>query len=148
MIWKQSGGKPAPEIAVEIAEAAAKEFGVPVGILLGTAERETNFRKGLKSSAGAVGVVQFLPRYKRDYYRYAGFEFELEEWEALRGLAAVYVTYASWGAKRHGLTGADCWRFAVGCHRYGQNSKTTLNMQNKRVKDIEACMRRNGVWYD
>lgn len=148
MIWKQSDGKAAPNAAVSIAQAASAEFGVPVGILLGTVERESNFRLWLVSSAGAVGPCQFLKKYEKEYYRYAGFEFDLSGLESMRGLAAVYATYARWGAERYGFAGADRWRYAVSCHRYGQNSPTSRNMQNKRVRDIEACMRRNGVWYD
>lgn len=148
MIWKQANGCKPPGIAMAEAQMAAMKYKVPVGILLGTVERETNFRLGLVSSVGAVGPCQFMPQYTNDYYRYAGFEFDLYGWESIRGLAAVYVTYARCGAERYGLKGEDCWRFAVGCHRYGQNSATTRDMQNKRVRDIETCMRRNGVWYD
>lgn len=148
MIWKQAGGRKPPGIAIAEAQTSAKEFGVPVGILLGTVERETNFRPWLVSYAGAVGPCQFLRKYEKEYYRYAGFEFDLTSWESIRGLAAVYVTYAKWGAERYGLSGDDRWRYAVSCHRYGQNSPTSLKMNNKRVRDIEACMRRNGVWYD
>lgn len=148
MEWMLEHGKLAPQEAVDVAEAAAKEFGVPLGILLGTCECETDFRLGLVSSAGAVGPCQFLPKYAADYYRYAGFVFDLEGWDALRGAAAVFLTYASWGRERHGLQGEDAWRFAVSAHRYGQNSQTCLDRQNKRVMDIEAHMRRNGLWYD
>lgn len=147
MIWKQEGGRAANTKAVEIAEKAAKELQVPVGILLGTCECETNFRLSLTSSAGAVGPVQFLPKYAGDYYRYAGFTFALDEWDALRGLAGVYKTYAKWAKDRYGLRDDDVWRFAVSAHRYGQNSKTCLDMKNKRVTDIERHMRRNNVWY-
>lgn len=148
MEWVLEHGQPAPQEAVDVAEAAAKEFGVPLGILLGTCECETDFRLGLVSSAGAVGPMQFLPGYAADYYRYAGFVFDLEGWDALRGAAAVFLTYAAWGRERHGLQGEDAWRFAVSAHRYGQNSQTCLDRQNKRVMDIEAHMRRNGLWYD
>ena len=98
MIWKQADGKAAPNAALVIAQAASAEFGVPVGILLGTVERETNFRPWLVSSAGAVGPCQFLRKYEKEYYRYAGFEFDLTSWKSIRGLAAVYVAYAKWGA--------------------------------------------------
>lgn len=148
MEWMLEHGKLAPQEAVDVAEAAAKEFGVPLGILLSSCECETDFRLGLVSSAGAVGPMQFLPGYAADYYRYAGFVFDLEGWDALRGAAAVFLTYASWGRERHGLQGEDAWRFAVSAHRYGQNSQTCLDRQNKRVMDIEAHMRRNGLWYD
>lgn len=148
MEWKQYGGKYAPENAVQIAEAAAKEFGVPVGILLGTVERESNFRLGLVSSAGAVGPCQFKPQYAEDYYRYAGFEFDLEGWASIRGLAAVYVFYAGLAAKRHGFAGDDRWRFALLAHRYGQNSTQAKTLDTTgRVSDVEACMERNGLWY-
>lgn len=148
MEWKQYGGKYAPENAVQIAEAAAKEFGVPVGILLGTVERESNFRLGLVSSAGAVGPCQFKPQYAQDYYRYAGFEFDLEGWASIRGLAAVYVFYAGLAAKRHGFAGDDRWRFALLAHRYGQNSTQAKTLDTTgRVRDVEACMERNGLWY-
>ena len=53
--WKQADGKAAPNAALVIARAASAEFSVPVGILLGTVERESNFRLGLVSSAGSVG---------------------------------------------------------------------------------------------
>lgn len=148
MIWNQSDGKKPPGIAMAEAQAAAMDYKVPIGILLGTVERETNFRLGLVSSVGAVGPCQFLPQYASDYYRYAGFKFDLYNWESIRGLAAVYVTYARWGEERYNFVGDDRWRYAVSCHRYGQNSPTSRNMQNKRIRDIEACMRRNGVWYE
>ena len=148
MIWKQASGKPAPNAALVIAQAASAEFGVPVGILLGTVERESNFRLGLVSSAGAVGPCQFKPQYAEDYYRYAGFEFDLEGWASIRGLAAVYVFYAGLAAKRHGFAGDDRWRFALLAHRYGQNSTQAKTLDTTgRVSDVEACMERNGLWY-
>lgn len=148
MIWKQAGGKAAPNAAVVIAQAASAEFSVPVGILLGTVERESNFRLGLVSSAGAVGPCQFKPQYAEDYYRYAGFEFDLEGWASIRGLAAVYVYYAGLAAKRHGFAGDDRWRFALLAHRYGQNSTQAKTLDTtSRVRDVETCMERNGLWY-
>ena len=148
MIWKQLSGKPAPQDMVDAAEAAAKEFGVPVGIILGTVERESNFRYGLVSCAGAVGPCQFKRKFAEDYYRYAGFIFDLEGIESLRGMAAVYKTYAKWAVDRHGFTGDDVWRYALLAHRYGQNSIAAKTLQLKgRVQDVEAAMRRNGVWY-
>ena len=63
MIWKQADGKAAPAEAVSIAQAASVESSVPVGILLGTVERESNFRLRLVSSAGAVGPCQFKAQY-------------------------------------------------------------------------------------
>ena len=146
--WKQADGKAAPNAAVIIAQAASAEFGVPVGILLGTVERESSFRLGLVSSAGAVGPCQFKPQYAEDYYRYAGFEFDLEGWASIRGLAAVYVYYAGLGAKRYGFAGDDRWRFALLAHRYGQNSTQAKTLDTTgRVRDVEACMERNGLWY-
>ena len=148
MIWKQADGKAAPNAALVIAQAASAEFSVPVGILLGTVERESNFRLGLVSSAGAVGPCQFKPQYAEDYYRYAGFEFDLEGWASIRGLAAVYVFYAGLAAKRHGFAGDDRWRFALLAHRYGQNSTQAKTLDTTgRVRDVEACMERNGLWY-
>lgn len=148
MIWKQADGKAAPNAALVIAQAASVEFAVPVGILLGTVERESNFRLGLVSSAGAVGPCQFKPQYAEDYYRYAGFEFDLEGWASIRGLAAVYVYYAGLAAKRHGFAGDDRWRFALLAHRYGQNSTQAKTLDTTgRVRDVEACMERNGLWY-
>lgn len=148
MIWKQANGKPAPNAALAIAQAASAEFGVPVGILLGTVERESNFRLGLVSSAGAVGPCQFKPQYAEDYYRYAGFKFDLEGWASVRGLAAVYGYYAKLGEKRHGFSGDDRWRFALIAHRYGQNSTQAKTLDTTgRVSDVEACMERNGIWY-
>ena len=148
MKWKQSGGTYAPQEMVDLAEKAAKEFSVPVGILLGTIERETNFRLGLVSSAGAVGPCQFKKKFAEDYYRYAGFEFDLEGLESIRGMAAVYKTYAKWATSRHGYTGDDRWRYALAAHRWGQNSTQAVELIAKgRIEDVEECMRRNGVWY-
>ena len=148
MIWKQADGNAAPNAALVIAQAASAEFSVPVGILLGTVERESNFRLGLVSSAGAVGPCQFKPQYAQDYYRYAGFKFDLEGWASIRGLAAVYVFYAGLAAKRHGFAGDDRWRFALLAHRYGQNSTQAKTLDTTgRVRDVEACMERNGLWY-
>lgn len=148
MIWKQSNGKPAPQDMVEAAEAAGAEFAVPVGILLGTIERESNFRYGLVSSAGAVGPCQFKKKFAEDYYRYAGFEFDLEGIESIRGMAAVYRTYAKWAADRHNFIGDDVWRYALLAHRYGQNSTNTKTLQREgRVEDVEDAMLRNNVWY-
>lgn len=148
MIWKQADGRAANQEMVDVALAAAEEFGVPAGILLGTIERESNFRLGLVSSAGAVGPCQFKVKYAADYYRYAGFEFDLSSLDSIRGLAAVYVFYAEFAGKRHGFSGDDRWRFAMLAHRYGQNSVQAKNLVTKgRVEDVEACMRRNDVWY-
>ena len=148
MQWKQADGRPAPVEAVAVAQAASAEFGVPAGLLLGTVERESNFRLGLESSAGAVGPCQFKRRYQADYYRYAGFSFELTGWESIRGLAAVYAYYAKLGAKRHGFSGDDRWRFALIAHRHGQNSTQAKTLDTTgRVSDVEACMEHNGLWY-
>ena len=150
MIWKKRNGKAAPAEAVETAERGAAEFAVPVGILLGTVECESGFRLGLVSSAGAVGPCQFLPGYTEDYYRYAGFEFDLEGWESITGMAAIYAYYAELGRKRYGYTGADGWRYALLSHRYGQNSKRAkeLDCSVDRIKDVESMMRANGLWYE
>lgn len=148
MKWKQSNGREAPQEMVDLAEKAAKEFSVPVGIILGTIERETNFRMGLVSSAGAVGPCQFKRKFAEDYYRYAGFEFDLEGLNSIRGLAAVFKTYSRWAKTRHGFTGDDVWRYALLAHRYGQNSTMAKELQREgRVEDVEAAMQRNGVWY-
>ena len=149
MKWKQSSGAYAPQNMVDLAIAAAKEFSVPVGVILGTIERESNFRLGQVSSAGAVGPCQFKPQYAQDYYRYAGFSFDLEGLDSIRGMAAVYAKYAGWANTRHGCTGEDVWRYAMLAHRYGQNSAQAKKLTCAgRVEDVEAAMRRNGVWYD
>lgn len=148
MKWLQSNGKAAPQDIVDAAESAAKEFDVPVGILLGTIERESNFRYGLVSSAGAVGLCQFKKKFADDYYRYAGFKFDLETIEAVRGMAACYKKYAEWAVQRHGYTGDDRWRYALAAHRWGQNSTQAVELVLKgRIEDVEACMERNKVWY-
>lgn len=147
-MWKQADGSAAPREAVAAAQAASAEFGVPAGILLGTVERESNFRLGLVSSAGAVGPCQFKRGYAEDYYRYAGFSFDLEDWDSIRGLAAVYVYYAGLGAKRYGFMGDNRWRFALIAHRYGQNSTQAKTLDTTgRVSDVETAMERNGLWY-
>ena len=149
MKWKLRDGGYAPNIAVGIAEKAAKEYGVPVGILLGTVECESGFRLGLVSSAGAVGPCQFLPKYAEDYYRYAGFKFDLESWESITGMAAIYAVYYCLGEGRYDLTGEDGWRYALLSHRYGQNSKRAkeLDCSVDRIQDVESMMRANGLWY-
>ena len=149
MIWKKRNGRAAPAEAVETAARAAAEFAVPVGILLGTVECESDFRLGLTSSAGAVGPCQFLPKYAEDYYRYAGFRFDLESWESVVGMAAVYAYYAKLGEERFGYTGEDGWRYALLSHRYGQNSRQAKNLDctADRIRDVEGMMRANGLWY-
>ena len=150
MIWKKRNGKAAPAEAVETAARAAAEFAVPVGILLGTVECESDFRLDAVSSAGAVGPCQFLPGYAEDYYRYAGFRFDLESWESIIGMAAVYAYYAKLGQERFGYTGEDGWRYALLSHRYGQNSRQarTLDCTTDRIRDVEGMMRANGLWYE
>lgn len=150
MIWKKRNGKAAPQEAVEAAERGAAEFAVPVGILLGTVECESDFRLDAVSSAGAVGPCQFLPKYAEDYYRYAGFRFDLESWESVAGMAAVYAYYAKLGQERFGYTGEDGWRYALLSHRYGQNSRQakTLDCTTDRIRDVEGMMRANGLWYE
>ena len=150
MIWKKRNGKAAPAEAVETAERGAAEFAVPVGILLGTVECESDFRLDAVSSAGAVGPCQFLPKYAEDYYRYAGFRFDLESWESVAGMAAVYAYYAKLGQERFGYTGEDGWRYALLSHRYGQNSRQakTLDCTTDRIRDVEGMMRANGLWYE
>lgn len=149
MIWKKRNGRVAPAEAVETAARAAAEFAVPVGILLGTVECESDFRLDAVSSAGAVGPCQFLPKYAEDYYRYAGFRFDLESWESVAGMAAVYAYYAKLGQERFGYTGEDGWRYALLSHRYGQNSRQakTLDCTTDRIRDVEGMMRANGLWY-
>lgn len=149
MIWKKRNGKAAPAEAVETAARAAAEFAAPVGILLGTVECESDFRLDAVSSAGAVGPCQFLPKYAEDYYRYAGFRFDLESWESIIGMAAVYAYYAKLGEERFGYTGEDGWRYALLSHRYGQNSRQakTLDTSTDRIRDVEGMMRANGLWY-
>ena len=90
MKYKTKDGREAPQFAIKIAVLAAKKYGVPVGILLGTVERESDFRLGLVSSAGAVGPCQFKPEFAEDYLRYGGYRFDLEGWESIRGLGACY----------------------------------------------------------
>ena len=150
MIWKKRNGRAAPQEAVETAERGAAEFAVPVGILLGTVECESDFRLDAVSSAGAVGPCQFLPKYAEDYYRYAGFRFDLESWESVAGMAAVYAYYAKLGQERFGYTGEDGWRYALLSHRYGQNSRQakTLDCTTDRIRDVEGMMRANGLWYE
>ena len=150
MIWKKRNGRAAPAEAVETAARAAAEFAVPVGILLGTVECESDFRLDAVSSAGAVGPCQFLPGYAEDYYRYAGFRFDLESWESVAGMAAVYAYYAKLGQERFGYTGEDGWRYALLSHRYGQNSRQakTLDCTTDRIRDVEGMMRANGLWYE
>lgn len=150
MIWKKRNGKAAPREAVETAARAAAEFAVPVGILLGTVECESDFRLGVVSSAGAVGPCQFQPKYAEDYYRYAGFRFDLESWESVAGMAATYAYYAKLGEERFGYTGEDGWRYALLSHRYGQNSRQakTLDCTTDRIRDVEGMMRANGLWYE
>ena len=150
MIWKKRNGRAAPAEAVETAARAAAEFAVPVGILLGTVECESDFRLDAVSSAGAVGPCQFLPGYAEDYYRYAGFRFDLESWESIIGMAAVYAYYAKLGEERLGYTGEDGWRYALLSHRYGQNSRQakTLDTSTDRIRDVEGMMRANGLWYE
>lgn len=150
MIWKKRNGKAAPREAVEAAERGAANSAAPVGILLGTVECESDFRLDAVSSAGAVGPCQFLPKYAEDYYRYAGFRFDLESWESVAGMAAVYAYYAKLGQERFGYTGEDGWRYALLSHRYGQNSRQakTLDTSTDRIRDVEGMMRRNGLWYD
>lgn len=147
--WKTRDGKYAPDIAVSTAEKAAEEYHVPVGILLGTVECETDFRLGLTSSAGAVGPCQFLPGYAEDYYRYAGFKFDLESWESITGMAAIYAYYYELGEERYDYTGEYGWRYALLSHRYGQNSRQAKNLDasTDRIKDVESMMRANGLWY-
>ena len=150
MNWKMENGRNAPSIAVSTAEKAAAKHEVPVGILLGTVECESDFRLGLTSSAGAVGPCQFLPKYKSDYYRYAGFEFDLEGWESIEGMAAVYKFYAELGADRYNFKDEEVWEYALLAHRYGQNSTKAKNLDRNtdRIKDVEAMMKRNDLWYD
>ena len=150
MFWKKRNGKAAPQEAVEAAERGAAEVAVPVGILLGTVECESDFRLDAVSSAGAVGPCQFLPGYAEDYYRYAGFRFDLESWESIIGMAAVYAYYAKLGQERFGYTGEDGWRYALLSHRYGQNSRQakTLDCTTDRIRDVEGMMRANGLWYE
>ena len=150
MIWKKRNGKAAPAEAVETAARAAAEFAVPVGILLGTVECESDYRLDAVSSAGAAGPCQFLPGYAEDYYRYAGFRFDLESWESVAGMAAVYAYYAKLGQERFGYTGEDGWRYALLSHRYGQNSRQakTLDCTTDRIQDVEGMMRANGLWYE
>ena len=149
MEWKLENGRPAPAAAVDVAEASSVTYRVPVGILLGTVECESDFRLGVVSSAGAVGPCQFQPKYAEDYYRYAGFRFDLTSWESIAGMAAIFVFYAKLGAERYGFAGDDLWRFAMLAHRYGQNSEQAKTLQRKgRVDDVERMMRQNGLWYD
>jgi len=143
--YKQKGGKTVPADIVKIFEDAAKEFSVPVGILLGTCECESNFRMGLVSSTGAVGVMQLRKKFAQDFYKYAGFEFDLESWEAVRGTAALYAYYA----KRSKLESPNKWQYAMCEFRWGRNAVQMRNYATcKRVKDVEAHMKRNGMWYD
>ena len=52
--WKQSNNRLVDAAIVKLFDAAAQEFHVPVGLLLGTCECESKFRLGLVSSAHAV----------------------------------------------------------------------------------------------
>ena len=158
MKWKLRDGGYAPNIAVSTAEKAAKEHEVPVGILLGTVECESDFRLGLTSSAGAVGPCQFLPKYAEDYYRYAGSSFDLEGWESITGMAAVYAYYAELGRKRYGYEvrtagGSRCWRTATaeqqagkraGLQRRPHQGRGIHDARQRRVVRLYERRKRNG----
>lgn len=149
MEWskRENGGSKAPKEAVTQALKAQKDFGVPAGVLLATCQLESGFRLGLVSSAGAVGPMQFKRCYERDYYRYAGFRFDLEGWEAVYGAGAVFAHYAR-RAEKLGFAGEDVWRYCLCAHRYGQNAPETLApAEQKRVLDAEKLLRLNGPWY-
>lgn len=143
--WKQKGGKPVSKDILKYFEDAANEFDVPIGILLGTCECESNFRLGLVSSSGAVGPMQLREKFKLDFEKYAGFSFDFKTWDSVRGVAAMYAYYA----KRTNLRSPAKWQYALTEFRWGRNSAEMKDYANsKRVKDVEEHMRRNGLWYD
>ena len=150
LVYKQKGGKKVSDDIVKIFSDAAKEFKVPVGILLGTCEEESNFRLGLVSSSNAVGPMQFRKKFAEDYYRYAGFKFDLEGWDSVRGCAAIYQFYAKLGKERHGFTGIKGWQYALMAHRWGQNDTraTKEPWTQARCKNVEQHMKDNNLWYD
>lgn len=143
--YKQKGGKAVSKDIVKIFEDAAKEFKVPVGLILGTCECESNFRLGLVSSANAVGPMQLKVKYCDDFYRYAGFKFDIESWDSVRGVAAILAYYA----KKSKLESPNKWQWALCVFRWGQNSVYMKTYETcKRVRDVEEHMKRNMLWYD
>ncbi len=148
MQWKMEHGGYAPQEAVRWALRAQMELEVPAGLVLATCECESDFRLGLVSGSGAVGPMQIRRKYEKDYFRYAGFAFDLEGWEAVYGAAAVLAKYAQW-AKARGVAGHDAWRWAACCYRWGQNAPQMESFATcKRVKDVERHMERNDCWYE
>jgi soluble lytic murein transglycosylase-like protein len=43
--------------------AAAKKYGIEPGTLMGLVKQESNFNPGARSKAGAVGIMQLMPKY-------------------------------------------------------------------------------------
>jgi hypothetical protein len=50
-----------------MAATAARKYGVPVDVFLRQINQESGFRPGAKSSAGALGIAQFMPSTAREY---------------------------------------------------------------------------------
>lgn len=146
--WKQKDGRGISGDIMQYFIGASTKYKVPIGVLLGTCEAESNFRLGLVSSANAVGPMQFKEKYASDYYRYAGFPFDLKTWDSVAGAGAVFAYYAKLARERHGMSGDDVWRFVLEAHRYGQNSaEAKAPRQQKRVLFVEAQMKANELTY-
>lgn len=150
MKWITANGTAAPQAVVDAAEAACKEFDVPVGMVLAIIERECSFREPAKPNyAGATGYMQIKAKFAADYHRYAGFEFPLTGFEGLRGCVAALRTYAKWAQTRHSYKGDDIWRYVICVHRYGQAAPETKSPSTApRVINVEKYMHRNRTWYN
>ena len=76
-------------------EQAAKQYGVPLNILLGVAQVESGFNPKAKSPAGAMGMMQFMPGTAK--------QFGINPWDvtqavpaAAKYLAAEYKHFGDW----------------------------------------------------
>jgi soluble lytic murein transglycosylase-like protein len=96
------GGVEPPAELRDAFEAASRETGIPVPVLVATARQESNFNPAATGQAGEVGVMQILPSTARE----PGFGLSGVDPEALRDPAANIMFGARYLRARAG-EGAD-----------------------------------------
>ncbi len=74
----------------------ATEFEIPVNLLFGLIDVESGFKKDAVSEAGAVGLMQLMPRYFKHRKREELFNIYINTTEGCRYLTQRYKRYGSW----------------------------------------------------
>jgi hypothetical protein len=110
---------------------------IPISILCGLAEVESNWNCKAVSESGAEGLLQVLPLYGRSYLREKGFDYRKDIWKdpvinvmvGINMLADYHMEHCE-----KGRTTKDNWTLALHSYLWGPgNSMKLFGKKDKRV---------------